>query len=178
MALFLGIPLEIGSSQNWTYDSSLLGHSIGAHSVANDSVLPSLTTLVPRTNRFNGLNIDAKSPLAFPLLPELDLNMGVVADEADVMASVPTEDVKLDLGTAMIAVMGGEGAVEEAEVIFTPSDDEDQGLNTLTQDRECRSHMRRVPSSEPLASIAAFPLLDEDTKSAGSNNARDVTAFT
>lgn len=132
--------------------------------------------LVPRANRFNGLNSDAKSPWTFPFLPELDLNAGVDAD--DEIARAPPQEVRLDLGTAIIAVMGGEEAVEEADVIFMPSEDGDQGLRTLTQDRECRSHMRRVPSSEPLASNAVFPLLEDDAKSAGSNSAKEVTAFT
>mmetsp|Transcript_3625 Transcript_3625/g.7010 ORF Transcript_3625/g.7010 Transcript_3625/m.7010 type:complete len:105 (+) Transcript_3625:1060-1374(+) len=94
------------------------------------------------------------------------------------MASVPPKDVKLDFGTAIMAVMDGEEDTDAADVIFIPSEDGDQGLKTLTQDRECKSHMRRVPSSEPLASNAAFPLLEDDAKSAGSNNANEVTALT
>mmetsp|Transcript_11 Transcript_11/g.22 ORF Transcript_11/g.22 Transcript_11/m.22 type:complete len:87 (+) Transcript_11:199-459(+) len=76
-----------------------------------------------------------------------------------------------------MAVMGGEEDAE-ADAIFTPSDDGVQGLKTLIQDRECKSHIRRVPSSEPLASNAVFPLLDDDAKAAGSNIAKEVTAFT
>ena len=69
------------------------GQIIGAHSLdsADSALLPSwLTILVPRANRFNGLNNEAKSPLAFPRLPELDLNAGVVVeDDTDEIASVP-----------------------------------------------------------------------------------------
>jgi hypothetical protein len=99
-----------------------------------------------------------------------------------VKARAPPQDDKLVLGTAMIEVIGGEDpADDEAEAILIPSDDGDQGLKTLTQDLECKSHTRNVPSSDPLASkTALFPLLleEEDAKSAGSNNAREVTALT
>ena len=127
---------------------------------------------MPRTKRFNGLNNDAKSPCAFPLLPP---------DETDAedMARAP-DDAKLVFGTAIIVVIEGDEAAAEGleDVIFIPdSDDALHGRNTLMHDRERKSHTRNVPSFDPLASSALLPLPNEDVKVDGSNSAREVTAL-
>mmetsp|Transcript_31249 Transcript_31249/g.66305 ORF Transcript_31249/g.66305 Transcript_31249/m.66305 type:complete len:93 (-) Transcript_31249:434-712(-) len=82
--------------------------------------------------------------------PEIDRSEESPMDPPpDFMESDPT--AKLDLGTAIIEEIGGDDATDEAELILTPSDDGDQGRRTFTQDREFKSQMRTVPSSEPLA---------------------------
>ena len=129
-----------------------------------------MTTLVPRRKDLNGLNNDAKSPP--PLLPLLPLPDDDIAS--------PEED-KLDLGTAIMEVMGGEEVLaDEDVVIFIPSDDVDQGRNTLIHEREVKSQIRSVPSSDPLASsvLFALPKFDDNDKLAGSSNANDVTLLT
>jgi hypothetical protein len=88
-------------------------------------------------------------------------------------------EVKLDLGTAIRHVMGGDADEADAEAMLTPSDDGDQGLNTLTHDLDRKSQIRIVPSSEPLARRGvAFKLAEEAAKSVGSSKANDRTAFT
>ena len=131
-----------------------------------------MTTLVPRRKDLNGLNNDAKSPplllLLLPLLP----------DDDDIASP---EDDKLDLGTAIMEVIGGEEVLVVADaVIFIPSDDVDQGRNTLIHEREVKSQIRSVPSSDPLASsvLFALPKFDDNDKLAGSSNANDVTLLT
>jgi hypothetical protein len=121
------------------------------------------------------LNNDAKSPLVcfFLPLPELILDVGAVTDRARVLPC----DVKLDLGAATIATIGGDAVAEVEDVILIPSDDGDQGRNTLRHDRECKSQMRSVPSFDPLAS-SAVPPLEIDARFDGSINAKEVTAFT
>mmetsp|Transcript_20938 Transcript_20938/g.44189 ORF Transcript_20938/g.44189 Transcript_20938/m.44189 type:complete len:159 (-) Transcript_20938:678-1154(-) len=156
---------------------------MGVHSAPKDSeeLAPSpwLTTLVPRRNRFNGLKNDARSPLVFPLRLLCDRNRGiVVVTVADEMARLLPDEEKLDFGTAIMVVIGGDDEEVVAEdVIFNPSEVGDQGLMTLMHDREFKSHIRRVPSSDPLANKAVLPAGEEDVKSAGSNNAKEVTAF-
>ena len=130
-----------------------------------------MTTLVPRRKDLRGLNNDAKSPP--PLLPLLPL-----PDDDDVASP---EDDKLDLGTAIMEVIGGEELLVVADaVIFIPSEDVDHGRNTLIHEREVKSQIRSVPSSDPLASNVLFelPKFDDNDKLAGSSNANDVTLLT
>ena len=90
-----------------------------------------------------------------------------------------------------MAVMGGDElavlllvAAVVADAPLIPSDAAvDQGLITLTHDLEYKSHIRNVPSSDPLASNTVLLLLlqfgdDNEIKFDGSSKARDVTALT
>ena len=127
-------------------------------------------------------NDDKSPPPPCELLPLL-----LLPDDA-VMDDMSVEDDRLDLGIAMMAVMGGDelavlllvaAAVADAPLI--PSDAAvDQGLITLTHDLEYKSHIRNVPSSDPLASNTVLLLQwdDNEIKFDGSSKARDVTALT
>ena len=123
-----------------------------------------LTTLVPRTKRFSGLNSDAISN-ALILRP-------VEKRDGAIVKMLP---VKLDFGTATIEVTGG----HDVPAALPPSVEEDQGRKTFTLDLECKSQIRSVPSSEPVAKRGVtLPLSWNDAKSVGSNNASETTAFT
>lgn len=57
------------------------------------------------------------------------------------MVKEPLTELKLDFGTAIKLVIGGDDAVEVADVILNPSEDGAQGLKTLTHDLELKSHI-------------------------------------
>ena len=76
-----------------------------------------------------------------------------------------------------MATIGGDAVADVGDVTLRPSEDGDQGRSTLRHDRECKSHMRSVPSFDPLAS-KAVPPQETDDNIDGSNNANEVIAFT
>jgi hypothetical protein len=78
-----------------------------------------------------------------------------------------------------------EEVTEELLFIPPPTDvdvvEDDQGRITLMHDREFKSHIRSVPSSEPLANntfvVPDDDDEDDDIKLDGSSIANDVTAL-
>ena len=130
------------------------------------------------------------SPLPCALLLTLLLLLledDVIDVDTKVVFTPPQDDDRLDFGTAIIPVIGGDDEEEEevAELLFIPPTDnddavvKDQGRITLMHDREFKSHIRSVPSSEPLANntFVVVPLGDDDIKLDGSSIANDVTAL-
>ena len=127
--------------------------------------------LDPRINLFSGLKIAAMSKSCADRLPDREPSIDTIVSELFV-------HVKLDFGTAIRLVIGGDTIAEALDVILNPSDEGVHGRNTLTHVLERKSHTLRVPSCEPLASKQVdFVLTGVDVKSAGSSNASDTTAF-